>query len=199
MSAIVVEITFPDPKKLPTFLRLYDGLRRPDVRKVMGRSLVTLLRHHFTEMDKTHPNKLGGQRTHFWGKARRSVQQPELIGGDGVKVAITQQGVAQRYYGGDIEAKDKPMTIPVHPAAYGHRAREFDDLDYIPSKGKALAILARPNPASPHGIGEVYYVLTMRVHQDPDPSVLPTDAQMQQTALDAGDKYLNHLILRSMS
>jgi hypothetical protein len=199
MSGIGLEITFPDPEKLPAIFNLARGLRRPDTLMVMGRAVATLLRKHFTELDKENPNKHGGERTHFWGKARRSVQQPELLSGDSAKVSITAIGVAQRYYGGDIVPRTaKALTIPVHPAAYGHRAREFDDLDYIPSKsGKALAILARPNPASAHGIGEVYYVLVRRVHQMADPNVLPPESKIDRTALEAGEAYLKNLIERS--
>ncbi len=197
MSDLDVQITFPDPEKLPAIFNLARGLRRPDVLMVMGGAVATELRKHFTELDKSDPNKLGGKRTHFWGKARRSVQPPELVSGDIAKVSITAIGVAQRYYGGDITPREaKAITIPVNPAAYGHRAREFDDLKLIPSQRKPdiLAILARPNPASPHGIGEVYYVLVGRVHQDPNPDVLPTEAERMQTALEAGEAYLKNLI-----
>ena len=201
MSGIGIDITFPDPEKLPAIFNLARGLRRPDTLMVMGRAVATLLRKHFTELDKDRPNKLGGERTHFWGKARRSVQQPELVSGDAAKVSITAIGVAQRYYGGDIVPHTaKALTIPVHPSAYGHRAREFDDLEYIPSKsGKSLAILARPNSASAHGIGEVYYVLVRRVHQKADPTVLPTETEIDEAALNAGETYLKNLTDRSQN
>ncbi|MCX6952917.1 MAG: hypothetical protein NTV51_12245, partial [Verrucomicrobia bacterium] len=116
----------------PEFARVIDNLRRPDLRKVMGRALATKLRTHFTELDRTRPNQIGGKRTHFWGDVRRSVQQPQLIGGDGILVAINHVGAAQRYFGGDIEPVNGDwLTIPARAEAYGKRAREFDDLHFV--------------------------------------------------------------------
>lgn len=97
--ALATVISFDDPRKYPPLLRLSDGVKRPDVRKVMGRALTILLRKHFTKLDRTRKNKLGGRRTHFWGQVRRSVQQPTLIGGDGLRVDINHVGIALQYFG----------------------------------------------------------------------------------------------------
>ena len=94
--ALAPYISFDDPRKYPPLLRLSDGVKRPDVRRVMGRAIAGVLRRHFTKLDEERPNALGGKRTHFYGQVRRSVQQPELLGGDGVKVAINHVGIAQR-------------------------------------------------------------------------------------------------------
>jgi len=187
----------PDVSKLPVLLTAR-RLRDPKVRKVMGRAIVGVLRRHFTRLDSERPNSLGGQRTHFYGKARRAVRQPELVGGDGVKVVIDQQGLAQRYYGGDIRAKDKALTIPVHPDAYGHRAREFSDLEYQPTRGgRYFAMLVRPyNNGS---IGEVMYLLARVVYQKPDKSVLPTEDTLRAAAFEAGNAYVLNLLRRKVS
>lgn len=198
--SIGLEITYPDPEKLPVLLRLSKGLSDTGTRKVMGRAIVTLCRKHFSDLDEQRANKLGGQRTHFYGAARRAVGQPELLAGDGLKVSIAHEGLAQRYYGGDIVAKDAgALTLPVHPAAHGKRAREFSDLELIPTPKapKAKAILARPNEQSANGIGEVYYVLVKRVTQEPDPSVLPSDNEILHAALHAGDAHIKRLISRN--
>jgi hypothetical protein len=185
-------LTFDDPRKYPPLLRLRRGLERPDVRRVMGRSIAGALRRHFSKLDGQRANRLGGSRTHFYGAARRAVQQPQLIGGDGVVVSVNHLGIAQRYYGGTITPKTaKALTLPVHPDAYGHRAREFSDLQFIPSRRPGVfGILARPNPDSPTGIGEAYYVLVKRVTQAPDPTVLPDFRTLEQTALEAADAYV---------
>lgn len=195
-------IEFDDPRKFPPLLRLSQGVQRPDIRRVMGRAVATALRKNFTDLDRKRPNQLGGTRTHFWGQVRRSVQQPELIGGDGVKIAINHVGIAQRYFGGDIEAGQngsgkKFLTLPVAAEAYGHRAREFDDLEFIPSEDGTRAILARHNDASVGSIGEVLYVLVRRVHQEPDPSILPPEADLQTVAFTAGEEHLQTLIARA--
>lgn len=170
------------------------GLRvkGPEVRKVMGRAMATTLRKHFSKLDRQRPNKLGGTRTHFWGEVRRSVQQPELVGGDGVQVAINHVGIAQQRFGGEIRAKnDGKLTIPVHPAAHGHRAREFDLHPIYFDSGDG--ILVKDNTESKTGIGEVYYRLVEKVVKKKDPSVLPTDQELQDAAFAAGEEHMQNI------
>jgi len=126
---LVPIMAFDDPRKYPPLLRLADGVKRPEVRRVMGRGVATRLRKHFSELDSKRANRLGGKRTHFYGEVRKSVQNPLVEAPDGVMVAINHVGIAQRYFGGVIEAKPgSKLTIPVHPEAHGKRAREFNDL-----------------------------------------------------------------------
>lgn len=196
MAAIVPLVAFENPRHFPPLLRLSEGVKRPDVRKVMGRAIGNALRRHFTTLDQERPNQLGGRRTHFYGQARRGVQQPELVGGDGVKVEIDKLGIAQRYFGGTIEREDGGLlTIPVNPAAYGHRAREFDLTPIYFGDGSGI-LVDDTNPESRGGIGEVFYRLVRSVHQDPDPSVLPSDEALSQVALEAGEDYIGILIDR---
>jgi hypothetical protein len=176
----------------PMFKRLGAAVQRPDIRKVMGRAMATQLRKHFSRLDSERANKLGGSRTHFYGQARRGVQQPEITT-DGVVVAINNVGIAQRYFGGDIEAAPGgKLTIPVNPAAYGHRAREFSDLHAIYFQDGS-GILVKSRTESKGNIGEVFYRLVKRVHQEEDPTVLPTEDEMQENAMQAGAGYLDTL------
>ncbi|MBI5768760.1 MAG: hypothetical protein HZA93_13260 [Verrucomicrobia bacterium] len=198
--ALSVLIEFDDPRKYPPLLRLSNGVQRPDIRRVMGRAIAGALRRYFTKLDRERPNQLGGTRTHFWGQVRRSVQQPELVGGDGVKVAINHVGIAQRYFGGDIEASPgKKLTIPVNPEAYGHRAREFTDLHPIWFEDGS-GVLVRDHTESPGDIGEVFYRLVKRVHQDGDETVLPPEDGkdgLEAIALNAGEEHLQTLVARA--
>lgn len=179
----------------PVLLRLPGVIQRSDIRKVMGRAIATTMRKNFTKLDAQRPNKLGGARTHFYAQARRGVQQPELVAGDGVKVAVNHVGIRQRLEGGRIERADGgPLTIPVHPAAHGHRAREFDLHAIYFQDGSG--ILVKDNTESKNDIGEVYFRLVKSVDQKPDPSVLPKDEVMQAAALDAGDAHAKTIIER---
>ena len=197
--SIAPVISFNDPTKIPALLRLTNGVQRPDVRKVMGRGIANAVRKNFTKLDRERPNKLGGARTHFYGQARRGVQQPELVGGDGVKVTTNHIGIAQRYFGGVIEARPgSKLTIPVHPLAYGKRAREFSDLHAI-YFDTGDGVLVRDNTESKNDIGDVYYRLLQRVNQEGDESVLPTEEEMQVAGLDAGEKFMKTLIERARS
>ncbi|MES2692660.1 MAG: hypothetical protein V4773_04245 [Verrucomicrobiota bacterium] len=196
-------VSFDDPRKFPPLLRLANGIERPDVRRVMGRAIAGGLRKHFTKLDRTRANKLGGKRSHFYGQVRRSVQQPQLLGGDGVLVSINHVGIAQRYFGGVIVAGQngsgkKFLTLPVHPEAYNRRAREFQDLDAIFFEN-GEGVLVRPNAESKHGIGEVYYRLVRRVRQKADPTVLPPEEELQDVAYTAGEEHIRTLIARENS
>lgn len=196
--SVSIDVKFDD-KATPPLMRLSQAVQRPDVRKVMGRAIATDLRKKFSEFDSTKANKLGGKRTHFWAQARRGVQQPQLVGGDGVVVAINQVGVAQRYFGGEIRpVVAKFLTIPVNPAAYGHRAREFSDLEpiFFPTGD---GILVKKGTEGTKGIGTVYYRLVKSVYQDADPEVIPTDEELQTVAYDAGENYMRTLIERAKS
>ena len=194
---LVPIMAFDDPRKYPPLLRLADGVKRPEVRRVMGRGVANRLRKHFTELDSKRANRLGGKRTHFYGEVRKSVQNPLVEAPDGVMVAINHVGIAQRYFGGVIEAKPgSKLTIPVHPEAHGKRAREFNDLTpiYFPDGD---GILVRENPASPSGIGEVYYLLRQRVEQKADATVLPTDSELETAGFEAGEDHIQTLVARS--
>lgn len=200
--ALVPIFAFDDPRRFPPLLRLSDGIKRPGVRKAMGRAIGTTLRKHFTKLDSERPNALGGKRTHFYGQVRRSVQQPELTG-DGVVVAINHVGIAQRYFGGVIKPKTaKYLTIPVNPEAYGHRAREFELTPIFFADGGGV-LVDHTNPNAPGGIGEVYYRLATEVDQAPDPTVLPPERDdtpeqesMETAAFKAGEDYVRTLVAR---
>lgn len=203
--ALAPVVTFDDPRKFPPLLRLANAIERPDVRRVMGRAIATALRKHFTKLDRTRANKLGGTRTHFWGQVRRSVQQPQLLAGDGVMVSINHVGIALQYFGtadmpgGVMRPKNANfLTIPVHPEAHGRRAREFDDLEPI-FFDDGTGVLARPHSESKSGIGEVYYRLTKKVRIKGDPSVLPAEEDLQAEAFTAGEEHVRTLIARENS
>jgi len=193
----------------PAFLRVAAAVQEPDVRKVMGRAIATELRRHFSRLDQERPNRLGGKRTHFYGEVRRAVQQPELVAGDGVKVAIDHVGIAQRYFGGTItpEKSGGWLTIPARSEAHGMRAREFDDLHFVFFRA-GLAALVQNEQTSlggrVHGSvtargrrkkqtigGGIFYWLKKSVTQRGDKSVLPDEASLQSAALDAAGDYLD--------
>lgn len=209
-------IAFDDPRLFPPLLRLSDGVKRPDVRKVMGRAITGALRAHFTTLNRERPNKLGGKRTHFWAQVRRSVQQPELMGGDGLKVSINHVGAALQYFGGEVVAGAKGsgkkwLTIPARAEAHGKRAGEFNDLHFVLFRRNLAALVQneqtvladqnrkrrREGPVAPETAGGgVFYWLKPRVHIDEDPTVLPPDEALQQIALEAGEEYIGLLIER---
>jgi len=140
----------------------------------------------------------------------------------GAVLSVTQTGFRQRLYGGTIRAKNvRNLTIPACPEAVGHRAGEFNDLDFgfalnpktdalqpalirraqttirisrHKQKDGTVKFTARP-VADLHP--QVMFWLTPSITQRADPSVLPHDEQMAQVASDAVKKRMIRLALRN--
>lgn len=184
----------------PHLMRLGQAVLRPDVRIAMGRAIATRLRAHFSQLDSGRANGMGGKRTHFYEQARDAVQQPELVGGDGVKVAINHVGIAQRYFGGDIEpVNGNWLAIPARAEAYGHRATEFSDLHFVLFRSTLAGLVQTEGDTGRKSIdrdgegGGIFYWLVKRVHQEPDPDVLPGDDELRDEAAFAGEDRLQTL------
>lgn len=98
----------------------------------------------------------------------------------------TKKGVTQRYYGGTITAgkSSKLLTIPVHPQAYGRRARSFDDLVLIRSGTPGMLVLGK---AGKNSFFTAFYILVPQVYQKPDKSVAPEQSLLTGKVLAAID------------
>lgn len=179
----------------PALRRLEAGIQPARLAPIIGRSARNATREHLFARD-AQGNKLGGRRTHYYGQAARATNF--TVEGDMVVVSIPQIGIRQRYYGGTIKPKTaKYLTIPVHPAAHGKRAREFGDLQFAIKPGIGPC-LVRPGGmkatrtkvqqrgrfrgedstssvlSTSYGADVVMYRLVRSVTQQADPSVLPT-------------------------
>ena len=169
------------------------GLTPQALGAVIGRAGRNAVREHLFARD-AQGNALGGRRTHFFGQAARATAF--AFQRDTVVVTINHVGIAQRYFGGTIRPKAaKYLTIPVHPAAYGKRAREFGDLEVIFGAGGRPVALAR-KARGRRAYGEIYYRLVRSVSQQPDPTVLPTDAQLETAVAAEVEPYVQRLVAR---
>jgi hypothetical protein len=211
-----IEIEIND-KASPAVAAIRDELNRPDVKRVMGRAVAGVLRDYFYKLaaDSQHhktADTLGAGRTGFYERAAQGVQQPELESG-GFKVAINHEGLAQRLFGGTIAPVSANfLTIPARTEAYGKRAGEFDNLRLIlfPSGAGALvqreATVLRGGARGSRGTaglagrskgeglgGLVFFWLVKQVTQQPDPSVLPTEEEMLDPAIEAARDYLDRV------
>lgn len=180
----------------PMLARFRRQMDRDRIGRAMGGGVARELRQHFRKLDQTKANRLSTRRTHFYAQAVKAVRDPKTVTG-GVAIEIPHVGIAQRYFGGAIEQKPGGplLTVPVHPEAYGRRAREFDDLVFVPAQSRAArAFLMRP--VEGREFGEVYYRLARRVVQKGDKEVLPDDATLARAALAAGEKHAETIIAR---
>lgn len=195
-------------------------LADPVHREAIGRAVATLFLDHFTMLDATRPNRLGGRRTHFYADAARATRH-ELLP-NGVRVAVSKLGIAQRYHGGDITPipPKKYLTIPARAEAHGKRAGEFDDLEVLFGRNGPYALAQRRQtglrwrrrtrrdkagvttttrsvaPGADTG-GGIFFWLVQRVSQPPDESVLPSVDAILNTALDAARAHAAALVTRS--
>jgi hypothetical protein len=152
------------------------------VNLVVGRSVQNALRLHFRAKDAAEPNRLGGERTHFWLQVARSITQRSTP--NSVEVAITDPRAAQKFYGGTIKAKrawkngEGPfLTIPIDPLAHGRRvsvlARQMGWKIF--RRGMCLA-------ANTGGGIRNLYALKTQLTQKATPGTLP-DASVLQSAV----------------
>lgn len=192
MAAFEIKIS---ETALPLLDRVRTVLRSGEIEKAMGQGTSNLIRSHLSRLSLSRKNKLGGQRTNFYGKAARSVNQKESPGVS--IVSINWQGLQQRWLGGPISAgkstspvtgqPTKYLTIPAVAAAYGKRASELSDLHLLFGKSKKPYALANPS-------GQIYFKLKPMVSQDADPSVLPTEQEMADAAAEAANDKIELII-----
>jgi len=190
---------------------VYEVITRSDIVRVGAWGVRNALKENFQRLEDTRPNKEGWPRQHIYARMMRSVQVPQSNGA-GMQVSINDLTVAQRLFGGAImPVHAKMLTLPATAEAYGHRAREFDDLHFAirpdPDRGGAL----RPALVQPEqsGVkfgklrkdgtrrtipgkqtGGVFFWLTGRVVQQPDPTILPTEEKLLEAAVKPIDEYI---------
>ncbi|MBI5693667.1 MAG: hypothetical protein HZC55_26620 [Verrucomicrobia bacterium] len=189
----------------PLLARVRSEAQRAGLALVGARAVAIATKAHLLQLDRER-HRYG---RHYYGQAARSVNT--RAGGAGLAlVTVSQTGIRQRLLGGPITPKSprKFLTLPEAPEAFGKRAREFHDLDFqlvlddrgalrpalVRRASSAISITRRRRkdgtvsftvkPGALRG-GEVIFWLARRVQQKPDPSVLPAETAMQETALDA--------------
>ena len=176
------------------------------LRNAVGRGVTRLVSRHLAGLNAPRANDLGGVRTHFYAHASRSTNY--AVTSDGVTISINWQGIRQRYEGGIIKAGrngTKLLTIPACAEAYGHRAKEFklkfvkfrtgrmglvvDEAGGIQGKRRVQKNGRTRNRASRRGFGKLMFWLVPSVVQFPDPTVLPTRAEIVAAAQASAARY----------
>jgi hypothetical protein len=174
--------------------------------KATAEDLVIATQDHLRELD-TRGNRLGGQRTHFYGEAASNTTgQAE---GDQVRVSINKQGIRQRFFGGEIKPVNRKfLTIPARAEAHGKTAREFNNLRFVMfgpdtaalieaertdveirkprGKGKLAPVSERARSAG----GGVMFWLVRSVTQNPDPEVVPSKEKLGAVLRESAGNYM---------
>ncbi len=201
---ITIQVT---DRATPHIAKLQAELDRPGVKHSAGGSVMRLILDHLVALDADRANALGGRRTHFYSQAAKSTSYS--VNPAGATVSISWTGFAQRLFGGEIRpVNGKYLTIPARAEAYGRRAREFDNLEVLFGRNGPYALAERESTSftirhsgkgekrkskignrKSHG-GGVFYWLVESVSQDPDPTVLPEESVILDTARAAVSGYL---------
>ena len=185
--------------------------KEPEAALVAARGASNLTRQHLFNLDERSP------RTHFYSSAAKSIEEP-VVEGEGASFTIYKTGLAQRYFGGHIEAGKGTSSFSGGPTKYlsigtdeaegktPWEVSQEQDIAFVPRKGdKAMLVQAmqtvitrgpnkgktmtRANPA-----GRVLFWLVTDVDQDADPTVLPADEDLGEAARYPLDNFLTRLL-----
>lgn len=190
----MISVTISDHGTQARLAELSARLERPvGLARVLGREGRNRLVAHFRRKDREEPNRLGGERQHFWLQVARATQSPvEAADGSLVTITVNHPAIAQKIFGGTIRAKrTRFLTIPVSPEAYGRTASTFERetglklflLKVGPSKSPVLA-------AARGGGIQVEYLLRRSVKQSPDPTALPDEGDFNAALLGRAESYV---------
>lgn len=161
--------------------------RMDSVYRNAGQRLARCIRRHMRHLAETRhgsSNALGAKPSNHF-KAT-DVLDP-VVSNDGVEVAVTTPGISRAYHDIDIYPKEaNALAIPLHATAYGIQPREINDRGLYDlfrikhSDGTKGNVLYREEG------GELIpmYALTKHVHQVKDPSLMPTNKQMTDEAIE---------------
>lgn len=171
---------------------ILDGLDPKPLREVAGEVGAQVMKDHLYDLAAKRHRPESGQ-ANFWVAAADATSW--LVDDASCQIVVDHVGVAQRRYGGDIEAQPGHyLWIPVHPDAVGHTPGDFyEDLHTVisPLTGKGVAIN--------EDFDEVYFALVKAVHQDPDESVDPDRDKMFKAISVAQAEYLEKQVAKSMA
>jgi hypothetical protein len=180
-----------------------------EIVRVASRGVLNRLREHFQRMQSTRPNAKGWPRQNFWDQVRRSTSVQSL--GNSAMIAVNHVGIALRFFGGVVRpVRRRWLAIPANADAYGKTPREFGGhLQFIPpdkgGRGVARLIQAvaqavsfgrqrkdgsRRVIAGDVTGGLVMFWLVKKTTHRPDPSVLPTDKELEKAAIEPAQKFI---------
>lgn len=194
-----------------SLIQAANKLSPPYLQPLIGRASVNLTRDWMFKWDRTHPNKLGGKRTHIIAQAGKSA----FFEWDdkGVDLYIEHESIRQRVFGGTIKPVNKKyLTIPAIAAAYGKKATEFSTLKVLfghVAGGIGPVALYEPTKEKEGKQGrkangeykakklvskkKIFYWLVKEVTQQGEPDIIPSDVQYANTALDVIKMKLDEL------
>ncbi len=178
------------------------GLLSPKARKelhaVAAENLAHLIQLHlrqFVFSKHVTAQKLGAQPTRHYEKGTAAISTHATASKGTVTIPIP--GIQRAFHDVTITAKvAQALTLPVDALAYGRRVSEVKALGWqiFRPKDKASGTLRDCLLGTKNGETKVLYVLKRVVRQPRDPSLLPAQEAMSQTAIDAMIRCVNTIV-----
>lgn len=201
-----IEFVITKDQASPALKSVAYGLQPENLMPVLARSVSNSVRDHFDDLEGTRPNKMGGERTHYYSGARAGTSY--TVEGDTATVHVSQVGIRLRYYGGTVEAgkgvssatgqPTKYLTIPATPETYGHRAADFPDMKVLWGKNgpyglgrveqKMMATVKSSGPSTKETT--IMFWLKASVDIQGDRTMLPSDSELNDALQENFGKYV---------
>lgn len=162
--------------------------KKHDINVAAGRAAAQLTKKHLYGLAQSRHRAHVG--LNFYEDAADATKHKDV--GDAAEVRIDKAGIAQRFYGGRIEAvKYSHLWIPLKgTAAEGRASGEFQDLVPIisPLTGKGVALKD----------GKPLFALVKSVNQKSDDTVLPKENEYEEVTSEAVSLLVDRLLEKNI-
>jgi len=166
------------PQSLTNFLDIVKASGRRNLFSAAANALKIEVQAHIRrDAPRRHfsAERLGGQRTNHLtkGAARVSFSADDNHG----EVHIPIAGIGRAFHDIVITPRHaRALTLPVHGAAYGHRASELSRMGWTIFRPKGHDVLMGSRKGDKEAV--TLYALKKRVQQRQDRSLLPSDQKI---------------------
>lgn len=195
-----VTITVTD-NATPRIQGLIDRLGdRTEAHRAMGEVAASVIQKHFGVLSAERDRHSRFYETAAKGTLLGNV---DAVGAD---IEIHKLGIAQRYFGGPIDPKNRTyLTIPAAEESYGKTVETVSQTHPMGVRfgtgGIPRALVELTQTVSektgkpyktPRPGGKVLFWLVKHVDQDADPTVLPEPSEIQEATLDVLGRYFSN-------
>lgn len=170
----------------PTLRRLVNSLRggqRTEMQAAAGVEVQRVTADHIAALQRkpgSFAAKFGAPTSGWYQQAAEKVAAASALtaNADEAVLTINHPGFTRAFRSVEIRPRTaRALALPIHPAAFGHRAAElWDRLGLFIPKGKRVIC------ATIGGVVTPLYLLVGSVTQKQDRSLLPSDDQFQAAA-----------------
>jgi hypothetical protein len=176
---------------------MMDAAHRTELHGAMGEGVREETREHLQELALTRhttAQRLGAEPTGHLGQAARAVEAtPLTTDASGATMTINHPGLTRAFRDVTIVPVNAQfLTIPINALAYGRRVGEFGGRVVLLKEGGHRETSERKRKPIPLDLPVYYLVRSVTQHQDR--SLLPSDAEWEDAAREAGTRWFDQQI-----